>query len=206
MNYYVTLTTECNLTCRYCYGKLCEDFDSDFLDFEVDYTMPSEITYGIEQLKGFLVKDPDVTLVFYGGEPLLRVERVKEIMDEVPAKRYMLQTNATLLDRLEPKYANRLHTILVSIDGDEETTDRNRGRGTYRRVVENVKSLRERGFEGEVIARMTVNEDTEIEKQVKWLLFNSECSFTSVHWQLDALRGETSLSGLKGATTPRLEG
>lgn len=189
MYYYVTLTTECNLKCRYCYGKLCEDFDSDFGDYELDYSVPSEITYSMEQLKDFLVKDHNATVVFYGGEPLLRINRIKEIMDEIPVKRYILQTNALLLDRLEPEYINKIHTILVSIDGDEETTDRNRGRGTYSKVVRNVKLLRERGFKGEVIARMTVNENTEIEKQVKWLLFNEECSFTSIHWQLDALFG-----------------
>ena len=187
MHYYVTLTSKCNLKCTYCYGKSCEDFDSDFGGYEIDYELPSEITYDIEQLKSFLAKDSHVTLIFYGGEPLLRREKIKEIMDEIRAERFMIQTNGILLDRLEPEYTNRFHTILVSIDGDEEITDRNRGRGTYRKVMENLQLLRERGFHGEVIARMTVTEDTEIEKQVKWLLFNEEHPFTSIHWQLDAL-------------------
>jgi len=193
VHYYVTLTTRCNLKCVYCYGKALEDFDSDFGDYEIDYSIPSEITYSIDELKKFLGRDPDVTLVFYGGEPLLRMDKMKAIMDEVPAKRYILQTNGILLDKLEQEYASRLHTILVSIDGNEETTDRNRGKGTYRKVVENVKLLRRRGFKGEVIARMTVNENVEIESQVKWLLLNEECPFTSVHWQLDALFGKKEL-------------
>ena len=190
MHYYVTLTTKCNLKCVYCYGKAVEDIDSDFGGYEVDYSIPSEIAYGIDDLKRFLSRDPDATLVFYGGEPLLRIDKMKIIMDEVQAKRYILQTYGILLDRLEPKYANRLHTILVSIDGNEETTDRNRGKGTYRKVVENVKLLRRRGFKGEVIARMTINENVDVERQVKWLLFNKDCPFTSIHWQLDALFGK----------------
>lgn len=190
MHYYVTLTTKCNLKCVYCYGKALEDVDSDFGCYEVDYSIPSEVTYSIDDLKRFLSRDPDVTLVFYGGEPLLKMNLMKTIMDEVPAKRYILQTNGILLDRLEPEYANRLHTILISIDGDEKTTDSNRGKGTHRKVMENVKLLRKRGFKGEIIARMTVNENVDIERQVKWLLFNQDCPFTSVHWQLDALFGK----------------
>lgn len=186
MHYYITLTSKCNLKCTYCYDKSCEDFDSDFGDYEIDYSLPSEITYNISQLKDFLEKD-SATLIFYGGEPLLRREKIREIMDGVRAERFMIQTNGTLLDRLEPDYVNRFHTILVSVDGDEEITDHNRGKGTYRKVIENLRLLRMRGFHGEIIARMTVTEDSEIEKQVKWLLFNEEYSFTSVHWQLDAL-------------------
>jgi radical SAM protein with 4Fe4S-binding SPASM domain len=33
---------------------------------------------------------------------------------------------------------------------------------------------------------MTIMEQTDIEKQVKWLLHNDEFSFTSIHWQLNA--------------------
>ncbi len=42
------------------------------------------------------------------------------------------------------------------------------------------------GFVGELIARMTVMEQTDNYKQVKWLLNNDEFSFSSVHWQLNA--------------------
>jgi uncharacterized protein len=187
MYYYVTLTTRCNLQCKYCYGEVYEDFDTDFGDIEIDYSMPRSISYEVEELKRFCEKDPEPVLVFYGGEPLLEIDKIEEIMDNVKAKCFMLQTNGLLLDKLQPKYAKRLHTILVSIDGDEKLTDFYRGKGVYRRIVENVKFLRKNGFEGEIIARMTVMEETDIEKQVTWLLFNDECSFSSVHWQINAL-------------------
>jgi putative peptide-modifying radical SAM enzyme len=186
MFYYVTLTTDCNLRCRYCYGKCLDDIGSDFGDFEIDYSIPSSISYEIAQLRDFCRKDPDAVIIFYGGEPLMRIDKIVEIMSKVPAKWFMIQTNGLLLDRLEREYANRLHTILVSIDGDEKITDYNRGPGTYRRVIHNVRLLRERGFGGEIIARMTVTQDTDVDRQVLWLLFNDECNFTSVHWQLDA--------------------
>ena len=59
----------------------------------------------------------------------------------------MIQTNGLLLDRLEPEYVNRFHTILVSLDGDEELTDYYRGKGTFRKVIDNVKLDREERFQ-----------------------------------------------------------
>jgi putative peptide-modifying radical SAM enzyme len=149
--------------------------------------MPTSMSYEVEKLKKFCEQDPEVVLVFYGGEPLLCIDKIEEIIDKINAKSFILQTNGILLDKLKPNYANKIHTILVSIDGDEELTDFYRGKGTYRKVIKNVNLLRRQGFKGEIIARMTVLEPTDIYKQVKWLLFNQECPFESVHWQLDAL-------------------
>lgn len=186
MHFYVTLTNSCNLKCSYCYGKACEDFRSDFRDFEIDYSLPSSIAYDTETLSTFIAKDPDPAIVFYGGEPLLRIDKLREIMDKVPAKSFMIQTNGLLLDRLEPEYTNRFETILVSVDGDEPLTDHYRGKGTYGRVASNIRAIRESRFGGEIIARMTVGEETEIDRQVLALARN-EALFSSVHWQLDAL-------------------
>ncbi len=187
MFFHVIVTTDCNLQCRYCFGETLDDFDEDFADnLEVDYFLPSQISYDLEELRRFCEKDPDCTLTFYGGEPLLASEKIKQIMDTVEPEHFMIQTNGLLLDRLEPKYTNRFHTILVSIDGEETLTDYYRGKDTFRKVVDNLKLLKRNGFSGELIARMTVMEQTDIQKQVKWLLNNGEFSFSSVHWQLNA--------------------
>ena len=186
MFFHLILTTECNLQCRYCYGEACEDVDEDFSNFEVDYSLPNKISYSLESLNRFCSKDPECVLTFYGGEPLLCVEEIKQIMDNVKAKLFMIQTNGMLLDRLEKEYVNRLHTILVSIDGDEALTDFYRGKGTFRKIIDNLKLIVQNGFEGELIARMTVMEQSDIYKQVRWLLKNDEFSFSSVHWQLNA--------------------
>ncbi len=186
MFFHVILTTECNLQCRYCYGEACEDVDEDFSAFEIDYSLPRRTSYSVDSLDRFCRKDPDCILTFYGGEPLLHVDEIKGIMDNVKAKFFMIQTNGMLLDRLETEYVNRFHTILVSIDGDEALTDFYRGKGTFRKVIDNLKLIKQSGFEGELIARMTVMEQTDIYRQVRWLLDNGEFSFSSVHWQLNA--------------------
>jgi len=186
MFFHVILTTECNLQCRYCFGETLEDFDEDFTDFDVDYSLPRKANYDLTLLSKFCNKDPRCVLTFYGGEPLLCTNEIRQIMDSAKTRHFMIQTNGLLLDRLEPEYVNRFHTILVSLDGDEELTDYYRGEGTFRKVIDNVKLIVQNGFHGELSARMTVMEQTDIRKQVTWLVGNHEIQFSSVHWQLNA--------------------
>jgi uncharacterized protein len=187
VHYYVTLTNDCNLKCTYCYGKSCEDFGSDFHDLSIDYSLPSSMSYSVETLREFLQRDPDPAIVFYGGEPLLRIDDLKEIMDRLSTCRFAIQTNGLMLNKLEPEYLDRFDAILVSIDGDEALTDHYRGPGIYRKVVDNLMHIRENGFKGEIVARMTVGEETEIDRQVLNLILSKELPISSVHWQLDAL-------------------
>ncbi len=187
MFFHVILTSDCNLQCKYCFGESLDDFDEDFgNDIEVDYDLPRKLNYDLDLLKDFCHKDPECVLTFYGGEPLLGIDKLRQIMDKVEPKHFMMQTNGLLLDQLEPKYVNRFHTILVSIDGQEELTDHYRGKGTFRKVIDNLKLIKKNGFAGELIARMTIMEQTDLEKQVKYLLDNPDFSFTSIHWQLNA--------------------
>jgi len=167
MQYFVILTKECNLFCSYCGGG------SD--------TPPKEIRYRVSDLKSFISADADPVLEFYGGEPLLRPRAMAEIMNEIPA-RFVIQTNGVFLDRVDPRILEKLHSILVSIDGTREATDRERGRGVYDRVLRNVGLLRRRGFRGDIVARMTVAQGSDIEENVLHLL-NSGL-FDHVHWQL----------------------
>jgi putative peptide-modifying radical SAM enzyme len=163
-----------------------EDVDKDFSGYDVDYSLPTKISYDIDLLRNFCEQDNDCVLTFYGGEPLLCTEEITRIMNKVRVKHFMIQTNGLLLDNLEPTYVNRLHTILVSVDGNEALTDHYRGTGTFQKVIRNLKLIRQNGFKGELIARMTVMEQTDIWEQVTWLVNNEDFPFSSVHWQLNA--------------------
>jgi len=151
----------------------------------VDYSLPSTITYDIESLISFVKGDPHSTIIFYGGEPLMAQTKLEEIMDAIPEASFVLQTNGVLLDELDSCYVNRFDSIFVSLDGNETLTDFYRGDGTYRKVMNNLKKMRENGYAGETVARMTVAEATEIDTQVLELIGNPLIS--GVHWQLDAL-------------------
>jgi putative peptide-modifying radical SAM enzyme len=107
-------------------------------------------------------------------------------VDHAPAKRFLVQTNGLLLDRIPSPVVNRLDTLLVSIDGPRETTDRCRGEGTHEGVIANLKKIVAGGYRGEIIARMTVTERTDIVGAVHFLADNPDFPFRSIHWQLDA--------------------
>ena len=168
MHYHIILTKECNLNCNYCGGG------SD--------TPPKEIRYSIADLKSFLSQDSNPVIEFYGGEPLLRIETMKNIMDAIPA-RFVIQTNGLLLDKIELHYLSKFHSILVSIDGTEEITDKNRGKGVYDRIMHNIRHIKRRGFCGDLVARMTVAQGTDIYENVTHIL--DALVFDHVHWQLD---------------------
>lgn len=187
MNFFITLTTACDLQCRYCYGECCDDFDEADDAGDIDYFLPRDLAVGDAALSEFFARDPDSTIIFYGGEPLLNAERMYGLMDAIPARRFMLHTNGTMLHRVRPEYLNRLHTVSISIDGDRGLTDHNRGEGVYAKVMANARLARRNGFRGEAIARMTVTEDCDIYRQARYLLDNPDFCFDSVHWQLNAL-------------------
>ncbi|MFH1294933.1 MAG: TIGR04084 family radical SAM/SPASM domain-containing protein, partial [Candidatus Aenigmatarchaeota archaeon] len=183
MFFHVVLTDECNLQCRYCYGQAFEDAEDQKPD-ERFVDVPSEITYDLEDLVKFLKKSPDATITFYGGEPTLRPELIRKVMDMLPERRFMMQTNGMLLRGVGVNYLKRFHTILISVDGKPAITDGNRGKGVFEAVEKNIQWLRSEGFSGELIARMTVMEGNDIYDSVTWLL---DCGlFDSVHWQLNA--------------------
>ena len=170
MHYHIILTKECNLKCSYCGGG------SD--------SPPGEIQYSIGDLEKFISHDEKPVIEFYGGEPLLRIGTMKKIMDSLPAK-FVIQTNGLLFDRLEPYYLKMFHSILISIDGKKDVTDRARGDGVYDGIIDNVRLMRQRGFSGDLVARMTVAQGTDIYGNVMHLLTLKEPGFDHVHWQLD---------------------
>jgi uncharacterized protein len=179
MLFFLTLTQSCNLKCTYCGSDTNEDIE----DFVAPH--PVDIVYPLDRLKN-LAKDPELVICFYGGEPLMKIDVMEEVIFKIlPDAKFCLQTNATLLDRVSPRILEKLSTILVSIDGDAARTDACRGIGTTRRVLRNVQKARENGYKGEIVARMTVADGSDIFKDVSYLL---DCGlFDTVYWQLDVL-------------------
>lgn len=161
-----------------------QEFDNGLGEkFSFDFSEPCVSQIDIQKLKTFMEKDPEATIVFYGGEPLLQIDKIKEIMDNVDVP-YRMQTNGQLLHLLGPKYLNKITKILISCDGNQETTDNYRGKGTYQKIKDNIELMKKNGYEGELIARMTVAQDNpDINKNVQDILETE--LFDAVHWQLD---------------------
>ena len=84
MLFILYVTGQCNLRCRYCGGSFDEAI------------VPWEVKYSISDLKKIVGREDDVA--FYGGEPLLNVGFIEEVMGELNPSHYILQTNGILLD------------------------------------------------------------------------------------------------------------
>lgn len=162
------VTAECNLACSYCGGSLA--------------TMPRDITYDLDELVNFIRGDDEAVVALYGGEPLLRPDRVKELLEMLPADRFVLQTNGFFMERLGGA-VHDFDTILLSIDGRPEVTDAYRGEDCHDQVMQARRWLKDTGYQGDVIARMAASKHTDIYEDVTYLLQ----FFPHAHWQLDAV-------------------
>jgi len=161
--------------------------------FQFDFSAPVDFSADLGKLKKFILQDKNPVIIFYGGEPLLQIKKIKKIIDSLSDinVHFCMQTNAKLIDKLPKEYLNKFSKILVSIDGNKERTDFNRGAGTYDLVLKNLKLIRKNSFKEEIVARMTLSplpktniDVSDICEQVKHLF--SLGIFDSVHWQIDA--------------------
>lgn len=200
MHYHILLTEKCNAQCKYCYEKSIKEAELEnnlSRKFKFDFSAPESSEVEVHKLKKFLSKDTNPTLIFYGGEPLLEIPKITEIMDNIDMP-FRMQTNGKLLNQLPIKYLKRIGKILISIDGNKERTDFNKGQGTYDLIIKNLVNARKQGYKGELVARMTIspysseNMDksspeshaSDLFEQATHLL--SLNLFDSIHWQLDA--------------------
>lgn len=171
MLFILYMTGRCNLRCRYCGGS----FDPQIVPWSVKYPL---------RLLEELFREGD-SIAFYGGEPLLNLDFMREVMKTFDAEHYIIQTNGLLLEKLDDGVLEEVDLILFSIDGRREITDKNRGRGIYDKVIKNAELLRARGFWGDLVARMTVTQDSDIHLDVTHLLDLG--IFDHVHWQLSMI-------------------
>ncbi|MCS7097536.1 MAG: TIGR04084 family radical SAM/SPASM domain-containing protein [Candidatus Methanomethyliaceae archaeon] len=171
MLFFIITTGMCNLNCKYCGGSFPEKY------------VPYRIKYELNRLRDFIEQDKDAVIAFYGGEPLLNYQFIKNVMDKVEAKKFVIQTNGLLYEKLSMDYWQKFDAVLLSIDGRREVTDYYRGMGVYNKVIKAALWLRKNDYRGDLIARMTASERTDIYKDVVHLL-NLKI-FDHIHWQLD---------------------
>ncbi len=123
-------TQSCNLNCKYCgFGNLYNkntERNNTKMQFAIAKTFIDYIIDKLNSNNNSSYQKP-LCLSFYGGEPLLNFDLIKEIVEYISKKKlhsnfitYSLTTNATFLF----KYIDFLHdnnfSILVSLDGNRE--------------------------------------------------------------------------------------
>ena len=145
----IVITEQCNLRCAYC-------------PIERQTTLPSTpfskalSKDKLNSIIEFVVANinSETVLSFYGGEPLYRFKDIERISHVIRARRpdwngtVSLTSNMTVFSPKVAAFLSKNKAILfASIDGPRAVHDRNRishtGRGTFSKVVENMKRLRE---------------------------------------------------------------
>ncbi len=129
-NCYLHVTFRCNLRCTHCYASAGES------DSEMN-------TDGFSKLANEALQTGFRQLVITGGEPLFHKDRkcLLDICRNLRGKgsKIVLRTNLTgsFTDREMSDIAGSFDQIVVSVDGNEQTHDERRGKGTYAVVVRN---------------------------------------------------------------------
>lgn len=144
------VTQQCNLRCKYCIYS--EDKNLSQRSHS-DNVMTWEIAKSaIDFLYAHSIEADDISIGFYGGEPLLAFPLIKKIVvyaDEIFAGKdriYSITTNGTLISDEVAHYLNEhKFRVAFSIDGPKEAQNKNRifrdGSGTYDIVVKNIEKL-----------------------------------------------------------------
>jgi uncharacterized protein len=149
------LTEQCNQRCRYCSfsGKYAHSRTHGNTDMTFE-TAKKALDFFIERSRPIPGVE-SIAVTYYGGEPLLRFDLLKETVDYVlntykdKKVSFSFTTNGTLLDRTEiiDFLIKNDFQILVSIDGPKHMHDRNRvfknKKPTFDVILNNLSRIRE---------------------------------------------------------------
>ncbi len=142
------ISHDCNLRCKYCFAST-GDFGTG------RKLMPLEIG---KKAIDFLLEESgnrkNLELDFFGGEPLMNFEVVKQIVaygrerekEYGKTFRFTITTNGTMLNDDSIAFINQeMSNVVLSIDGRKEVNDRMRptagGKGTYDIILPKFKKL-----------------------------------------------------------------
>ncbi len=141
----VNITPRCNLRCNYCYGKYFDNKEKEFTT--------NELLNLIAELKAMGTK----TITLGGGEPLIRkdldliVSKIKESNIECG-----FNTNGILIKE-KIDILKKSDSICVSLDGPEKMNDANRGKGSFRKIIEGIDAAQSAGIEVHTTTVITQN-------------------------------------------------
>jgi len=130
----ISVTSRCNLKCVYCYSEEDNRRAAD---------VPRQELFGI--IDEFYALGTRVILL-QGGEPLLHPD-IDEIIAYVKSRgMYCALTTNSLSLEAHVAALKKLDQVQLSIDGDKEITEANRGTGVYASLLEAVKLCYENGI------------------------------------------------------------
>lgn len=127
-------TNRCNLRCIYCYGPY---YDNPKNDFTIEQLLEL-----IDELTALGTK----SITLGGGEPLLR-DDIGQLIDYIKSKGIEcgMNTNGILIPQ-KIDIVKKLDLVCISIDGNKESNDTNRGEGSFEKIMAGIKAAKEAGL------------------------------------------------------------
>ena len=180
------VTQQCNLRCEYCtysgiYGKH-RTHSHRQMGLE---TAKKAINFFLQRCSSL----SEITIGFYGGEPLLELDLIKTCVDYarncVEGKKitFNMTTNGTLLtDETADYLADNDFSLSISLDGSKEEHDASRkfvnGTGSFDVIIENIKRINNRrpDFARKIQFMTTVNPYMDLGCTLEY--FNTETVFS----------------------------
>ena len=165
---YLHLTLDCNMRCKYCYGG---EKTNESMTFDI----------GRKALDFVLSRTKKLSLRFFGGEPLLKFDLLKELtkyaVEHAQSTKidYALVTNGTLFSEEVAKFcASYKIGCSLSLDGNQQSHDTNRifpcGRGSFAEVEKNFSHMLKYNPYAQVVAVVSPNNVHLLSESVEYLL------------------------------------
>jgi len=164
------LTGMCNLSCAYCYLK-----NKNRKTIQTDYYTT------LKTVKALLDKVPasDFTIVFFGGEPLLEIDKITGILANLGKDSrisgFSINTNGILMDENSTRlFSENEMSVSIALDGTQEMHNKYRKseiiKNPHKKAMEALELLLKSGVK--VAARMTIGPRNagKLDKGVNYLI------------------------------------
>jgi len=162
----LNITHKCNLACKYCFAG---DLTAENAPSMTSEVVKASFDYLISKSEGVRRLQVD----FFGGEPLLVFDLVKEGVSYGRRKAHQhgkeifftITTNAVLLNEEKIDYIKENDiSLILSLDGRKEVNDRFRvfrdGEGCYDRIIGNIDNARNKLGKNDYYVRGTFTSQT----------------------------------------------
>lgn len=157
------ITEKCNFACTYCYGAYGEKNKTMIF---------STAKLAIDLAKKLNIPE----IVFFGGEPLLNFELIKQTVKYIKEIQFdvdlRITTNGSLVtEEIASFFAENNILVSVSMDGNKEQHDKTRiykdGSSSYEQVINGIKILKEYNLLDLIEITHSSRHDEDISAQIK---------------------------------------
>jgi MoaA/NifB/PqqE/SkfB family radical SAM enzyme len=139
-----SITNKCNLHCKGCYARANHSCTDHCSQDGMDGLLTGEQWGSIfDQAKDMGIE----FILLAGGEPFVRIDVLQQAAKQDHLL-FPIFTNGTMIDEqyIELLSQNRNLMPVISIEGNQQTTDARRGEGIYQKLVDTMTQLKQRGI------------------------------------------------------------